>query len=508
MAAEPSRRRLLLFGSFASAGARGIAILVGFASVPLGVHHFGATRYGLWMLIISLVGFLGMSQLGIGSAAGVLMAKTTDAGAQRLILRQSAGLLGGASILALAILLGAVHLVPNWTSVFGATPPSLLPEASGALLVIAVCTLLGLPTTAFSAGFYGLQQVYWVRAYETAQQVVGFGALIATVLGNGSLITLALLSGAGNLLVGVASGIHLRRIMPAAPQSGRQGPTAREILGSGGRFFVIGLASMIVWSTDNLVIAQFLGPEAVTAYATTFRLFANGFAVVLLFNGVVSPLYGRASAQDHWDWIDATYQRATAALPVLAGLLWLGGMAFAEDIIRWWVGPVGYGGALMVMAMGLYGFCLSLVSSHTAVLGALNLTRPIVWLGWAEAGLNLGLSLLLVRWFGGGGVAFGTALASLLTVTWVAPLILSRATDGRVRFRLRPVVTLVLLTLGPALAAMALVIRLGPSGWPGAILKGAILAAYVVLAFRGLEPSLRAVILTTLRRPLRVGAHG
>lgn len=92
------------------------------------------------------------------------------------------------------------------------------------------------------------------------------------------------------------TGIHLlfvhRDIRPWFKKSPVDAPSVRFIFASGTRFFIIGIAAIIVWSTDNLVISHFLGPEDVTRYAVTFKLFVTGFSLFTMVHGVLRPLYG------------------------------------------------------------------------------------------------------------------------------------------------------------------------------------------------------------------------
>jgi hypothetical protein len=43
-------------------------------SVPIGLPYFGVVRYGIWAVISSVIAYLGLSNLGITTAAAALTA--------------------------------------------------------------------------------------------------------------------------------------------------------------------------------------------------------------------------------------------------------------------------------------------------------------------------------------------------------------------------------------------------------------------------------------------------
>lgn len=483
-----SRRKTFLLGNTASLGANGVSILVGLVSVPIGLHYFGPVRYGVWMVISSILAYLSLSQFGIGTAAQTLIARAVNPSHQRIILRRAFFLLVSSSVIFVSAFLLFSHYLPGWGGVLGKIPSSLQSEATDAALAIGVLFLLRLPTMVFNAAFTGLQEMYWERFYASLATVVGLVTLVATVLVKGNLVTLALFRGFGGLTVGVLGGIHLLlahpNIRPRLMERVSNAPSLPFILASGGRFFIICIATMIIRNTDNLVISHFLGPGEVTPYAVTFRLFAVGFSLFTMVNGVLWPMYGRAAGMNQWEWIQRTYNRVTSILPILGGLVWIGGIAFARAFINLWVGPSAYGGGLIVISLGGYGYCLSLVNCHSTVLTGLNATRNLVIFGLLEAALNLGFSLALIGPLGIGGVALGTFLAALVSVFWLLPMDVARQTKGEVRFRHRAIAIHAVTVLFPAVIGVHLLSAYGPSGWSGALIKMLVVVLYLILSWR------------------------
>lgn len=489
------RKKTFLIGIASGYLSKGVAVVVALIAVPLGLHYFGPIKYGLWVVISSILAYVELSQFGVNTATSVLIAKEVNADNQRSILRHTVILLSLFAVGVFVILWTVIYFYAGWVRIFGDISLPLRGEAAGATSVLVLFFLLRLPTLAFTSAFVGLQQVFWERFYASLSTFIRLIALLVTVRTHGSLFTIAFFTGMGNLLVGIVSGFHLlivhRHMRIRLTEAVEEAPSVKYIFGSAMRFFIIGIAAMIVWSTDNLLISFFLGPEQVTAYAVTFRLFTFSFALFTVFNGAISPMYGKAIGQWQLDWVASRYKEITFFLPIVSGLVWIGGIGFARDFICLWTGPSGYGGMLVVLALGGYGYCISLINSHATVLTALNATHRMIWIGWAEAGTNLVISLILIHFLGIGGVALGTLLGALLTGFWLLPQGVAIQTGGRVQLHYRSILKHATIVLFPALVIMYLLNSDLIPGLTNVFMKIAVLMLYLLCSWCVLDSRVR-----------------
>lgn len=491
------RHRTFMFGILSGYASQVISIVIGIASVPIGLTYFGPVRYGIWMVIISMLTFLNASQFGIGTATSTLIAKAPQRPEQQAILSYSFALLLISSLIFLLFTLGVGKYSHGWLIIFGNIPPYLKEETITATLILAILFLIRLPMIPFASAFAGLQQLHHERLYSVIlPALTNFIGLIAVVHLKGDLIMLAVLSGMGNLLVGLVSAAHIfmlhKDLRPKWPKELLSDPVTKQIAASGGRFFIVGLAAMLVWNTDNLVISYFLGPENVSAYAVTFKLFTVAYSIYMVINATLWPMYGKAAGENNWAWINKIYGNIATILPVLGGLVWVGGILFARDIIQLWTGPAGYGGVLVVFALGGYGYTVSLNNTHASLLGGINVV--ILWLGILEAVFNLVLSLILVNLLGIGGVALGTFLSALFSVTWLFPLCIYRKTQGKVSMDWKPVIRHAVCAVVPFVAVALLINGYIIQWWLGFLLKILIIILYLVISWRMMPSSVIARI--------------
>ncbi len=483
-----SKKARFVYGTLSGVIAQVLSVVIKLVSIPIAIAYLGPAKFGLWMVIVSLLAYVGLSQFGVGTAAAAMIAGEVDPGARARIFRQSVVLLGGLALLMVSIVGVAAWYRAAWVSIFGNVTYQLGQEAVWAALAIAFLYSVRLPAVAITSAFTGLQEVHWERFYGgILPSLLGLLALLVTIYLAGGLVMLAAATGLGQLIVAGASGIHLMVRHPALIRSSIRdmlsAPVRRRLLASGNQFFVIGVAAMVVWSTDNLVISYFRGPEHVTAYSVTFQLFVVAYSVFATVNSALWPMFGKAVGEGNWVWVEKVYTGTLAVLPVLGGLVWIGGILFAKSIILFWVGESGYGGMLVVFALGGYGYFLALVSTHAGLLSAMNATRGMVWIGILEAVVNFGLSVALIGWLGIGGVALGTMLSAILTVTWLLPIDVARQTDSRIRVAWSPVLRHLLVAVSPAVVAAFVVVTF-LSGWRVVTAGVVILAVYLATSWR------------------------
>lgn len=457
------------------------------------------------MVVTSILVYLDASQFGIGTATSSVVAKTVQRREQRAVLSSSFILLCISSLVFLILTVLAAAVPHLWLPLFGDIPGYLQDEAIKATILLAAIFLIRLPTIAFISIFVGLQRLHWERLYSRIlPALVSIGALLLTIYLKGSLVMLAAMTGLGHFLVGIASVLHIvllyKDLRPMWMKGLLRGPYARQIVASGWRFFVIGIAAMIVWSTDNLVISYSLGPDHVSAYAVTFTLFKGAFSMFSIVNSSLWPMYGRTAGEDNWEWISRIYGYAIAVLPILGGMVWIGGIAFAEDIIRLWTGQAGYGGALVVFALGGYGYTVSLNNTHANLLGGINETRGTVWIGVLEAAVNLGLSLILVRFLEAGGVALGTFLSALLTVTWLLPIYVSRQTQGKISLNSQLTLRHAILAIVPSVTTVLIINSYMTKGWLELLLKALLIVIYLGISWKMVPFESRSHLIHDIRK--------
>jgi O-antigen/teichoic acid export membrane protein len=192
----------------------------------------------------------------------------------------------------------------------------------------------------------------------------------------------------------------------------------RELLSSGSTFFLIQVAAVVVFSSDNLVVSHYLGASEVTPYSVTWRLV--GFTAVLPFLvfPALWPAYAEAYAKGEYGWIRRTFSVTMAGAAALnvscAGFLLL----FGRGLIRLWAGAAAVPSPALLAAMCLWAVISGFMTFESCLLAALDRTRALAVFSVVAAGVNLALSVMWVQRIGAIGVIAGTI------VSYVAVLVI------------------------------------------------------------------------------------
>jgi O-antigen/teichoic acid export membrane protein len=192
-----------------------------------------------------------------------------------------------------------------------------------------------------------------------------------------------------------------------------------RIFRSGGQFFAIQMAALVVFSSDNLVISHYLSPASVTPYAITWRLVGYIAAVQSAIIPALWPAYSEAFAKGDLAWIRSTYNRvrwaSAGALAVSCSLVLLEG----RQIIRIWAGPAAVPSTLLIQLTCVWIVICVFATNQSCLMGATFRVSGQAISSSISAVANLALSIYWVRTMGTTGVVLGTIVTYLVFIVIV-----------------------------------------------------------------------------------------
>jgi len=471
---------------------------------PAAVARMGDAATGVWLIIGSVSGYMGLLQLGLAPAmaqfAAAHIAKRDDAELGRTVSTALVLVVGLGSVALLA-----VPAVP-WLLQLFSIPAALSDDARVAFTLGIIGVPMQMPGHVFNAVLGASQrqdrctQVWMVSLLG---KLVGIAALLAMGYGLAEVMWLetALIAVTGVLLAVFAfRAAPQLRITPAAVSSG----TARQLLGLGGWMFVNALSTSLIEQTDRIVVGLFLTVQSVTYYSAAWKLYMLVYSVSTTLVQAIWPIAAGLHASGDTRglqqlWLRMTKYTAALTWPLAASL----GLC-AGPILHAWVGHA-FAEHYAVVQVLVATFVIT-AHNHAAfgVLGAMRRVGPIAQrYSVPQAVLNLLLSLWLVRPLGILGVALGTMLpAVLLEYVFLAFVLRQLDLHWRDLWQqvLRPTLTPALVAFAPCVVGYAAV---GPQSlWLFPLLAAGSLV-YAALFWRVLPADERMDLLTHLPAPVR-----
>jgi O-antigen/teichoic acid export membrane protein len=416
------------------------SIVLNLVTIPISLNYWGAERYGIWVLLTSIILYLGMTNLGLNTAAAVLMAKNPKISDKMSILRRSFLILVlSTGIISMAFIVLNI-ITKDWINIIGKIPNNLKDETYSAGFILVFFYLISLPFSLLSSVYTGFQKLYLENIFNIALNILNFLVLIVVIIFKGNLICFSTFWGislvAFNIIKFIFFYFSIYRKFPKEINVVNSISTSdakyKTIFYTGIRFFFIGIASSIVWNTDFLVISNFISVESVVPYSITFKLFSIIYGIIFQINNSIMPLLGKEYGHNNIEWINKIYCSFLVLIAVVGGATWVGSILFYRDFITLWTGLSGYAGLYVVIPLGGYSYLLGMSVLNSGIINSFNYSGLTPFVAWGEAIIKIVISIWLGKIWGLPGIAVGTLMGSLCSQTWVLPILLKKGSSNKI----------------------------------------------------------------------------
>jgi O-antigen/teichoic acid export membrane protein len=429
------RLRRIALTSAMSLGSRGITVLTSLISIPLTYRYLGAERYGIWMVLTSMIGAITFADLGIGNGLVNAISDAYGKGDRELARRHLTSaltlLLGIAGILC-ATALASYSFIP-WTRIFNINSELIAAEGARAFLVLFLWFVANIPLGIVARVQSGFQEAYLSQAVAAFGSVISLAALLLAVFARGSLPLLVFASTLGSILGAFANGWVLFRRRPwlLPHPSAFDAGSAKVILKLGLMFFALQIAASLGYSSDNIVITQILGAAAVAAYAVPQKLFSVVSILVGIGLGPMWPAYGEAFARGDTEWVRRTFWSSLrwimmTVIPVCALLVLIGPYVVGVVIGKSLQIPPS-----LFIVLGVWVGVSTGSNVMSVLLNGASVLKSQIVIALLTGSSNLALSIFFTRRFGVIGVCLGS-IVSQLVITIPAYAFLIRTLFSRI----------------------------------------------------------------------------
>lgn len=425
----------IVHGLFSGLGSRTVTLLVSFVSVPLTVRYLGAERYGAWVTISTAITWAVVADLGLGNSITNAVSEAYAANRPDLAHNYVASAFWSTAAIAVFFALTFFMLSPriSWERVFNVQSLQARHEIGPAVAIAFAIFLLNVPLSVVPKIYGAYQQVALANAWMAAGSIVSLAAIVLVTQLKLGLPSLVLAVSGSMFLVNLFSALWLfgwSKPWLAPNPSAVTWEALRKLTSLGGMFFVIQIAGLILFQTDNLIIAHYLGAAAVTPYSVTWRLFAYTAIFQILATPAYWPAYAEAFSRGDRSWVRRSF-RWNLTLTIASTLcLTLPLVAFGRWIIQKWAGAPAVPPTALLFAMGFWSLIYGIGCSQSCILASSSRLGGQVIYSASAAVLNLVVSILLVQRIGVTGAILGTIVAYLACISIPQWIEVRRALQG------------------------------------------------------------------------------
>lgn len=413
------RYRRIALAALASGGARALNVVMLLVSVPLTIGYLGTERYGVWIAIGSLWAILGFADLGITNGLISAISKADARNDRELAARYASSawfvLLGIA--VALGALTAAVYPFVDWAALFNVSSDRAAREVGPAMAIFVGCLLAGLPLGVVQRIQLGYQEGFvsnlWLGAANAASLV---GIVVAAVLEAPVPVLVAAQSGAP-VVAGIANGfVLLVRTRPwLRPRFELSSMTiAKPLLRTGIGFLFLQVGVGVALQSNIFIVAQVLGPTAVTELSVPLRLFMLAPFVLGLVLMPLWPAYSDALARRDVAWVRSALKRSIKGGVAIVAIPSLALVVFGSTLIEFWTRGEVKASLPLLLCLGLWAMVYSLWTILSTFLNGMQVVKiQAIFVGLTVL-VNIPVAIVLTQTLGLYGAILATATVQLV----------------------------------------------------------------------------------------------
>lgn len=395
---------------------RGLATILAFITVPITLDYLDAEKFGVWMTISSIIAWITYIDLGLGDCTrnkvSESMAKGEYALAKTYV--STSYILISVICLVTMFVIFVLSYFLDWQTVLNTT---LLDnhELRSVILIVSLFVLVNIVLSVINSLIYASQKGSINEFNDMLTNLLLFIAVwIISKNTKGNLLYLAVFNGIAFILANLAISFYYFKSKPfLLPHIKHvEIDKIREVSNLGFRFFIIQLAGLIIFATDEIIIIQILGPAHVTGYSVIFQL----FSFIPLAYGILTAnlwsAYTEAYSKRDIGWITGTINNFNKLMvPIIIIIMLL--VYSAKYIISIWLHKNLFISNSLIGLMGLYNLIYIWNVTYSTVLKGISTINLQMYLSIIAAVINIPLAIFFAKYMslGSAGVVLGTIIS-------------------------------------------------------------------------------------------------
>lgn len=398
---------------------KGIGILISFLIVPLTLNYLNISDYGVWLTLSSLLTWINYFDIGLSNGLRNKLAESLalkDFQKAQIYVSTTFAMLG---LFMLLFFISFLIINPylDWNSILN------VEKSSGNLNQIILVVF----------GFFCVQFVFrtvgtiFVALQKPALSDLLFviGSLISLIViyiltktTEGSLFKVALVFSSAPILsffvayliVFYGKYSYLRPKLQSIRVK-----YVKDLVGLGLQFFIIQIAvCIVVYTSSNIIIAQYLGAADVTVYNIAYKYF---FAISMGYNIIIMPFWSAttdAFAKNDNKWIEASINKLVKIF-IISLVFTILMIVLADWFYLLWVGNEIKIPLSLSIYVALYVTLYNWTNTFNYFINGIGKIRLQLYVTVIVAIVYIPIAIYLVKIMGLNGVVIATCLALVPT---------------------------------------------------------------------------------------------
>lgn len=421
-------------------------LAVSFFMAPFLIHRLGDSAYGIWAIVISIFGYMGLLDLGVSASLVRYVAQYDDESKRKAMgALLSSALVFYAGVGAIGALIGVAMGIFGM-SVFN-VPDSVMGKARLTMALMGLSLIIRFPGYVFTSLLAGMRLYYKRNVVRVSAILLKSAAIVVAITAGKGLVWLAIITVCGDCLTYFTIFLVARRHLHGVTIRIRDATKkcSRELVSYGLKVFSTITLRTISMGGDRLIIGIVLSSRWVTFFSIPLMLIDYVRTMLLSLTAALMPVFSNLQSQNQLSeirWRVLNYSRYIAAIGLFAGA---GLLAFGVPFVTLWMGPdYAARGATVLRLLCFSLMFFSLVACAERLFMGTGNQHILLRAAAVYAPTRLGLSIALICLFGIEGAALADFITrgghDLYLTMWVARCIGVRYRDYVRQTVLRPII--------------------------------------------------------------------
>lgn len=396
---------------------KGLSIAINLLIVPLTIDYVNPERYGVWITLSSIVMWFSFFDVGLGNGLRNKIAEAKALGNKKLIKVYVSTTYAILAIIFLSVwvIFLLLNRFINWSTI--------LNTSAGISNELNILALIVVTYFCFQMIFKTVSILLLADQKPALSSIIDlFGNALAlfiifllTKFTHGSLVYLGLAMGGAPILILFLYSIFLflGKYHEYRPSiyciDFREG---RNIMSLGIIFFIIQIAVLIIYQTNNIVIVQLFGPGEVTVYNIAYKYFGiMSMIFMIIINPFWSAFTDAYTSKDN-KWMEQSIRKlekvwlliAFAGVPLLIG---------SEKAYSLWIGNKVTIPVAVSVLMYIYYIVFTRFNLYIYLLNGIGKIKLQLLVYIILAVLNIPVVIFLGNKLGLAGIVLGNCLISI-----------------------------------------------------------------------------------------------
>ncbi|HTE09718.1 MAG TPA: oligosaccharide flippase family protein [Chitinophagaceae bacterium] len=393
---------------------KGASIPVTLLLVPMTINYINPVQFGIWLTISSVIGWMNFFDIGMGLGLRNKLAHSLALNEYANINKYISTTYAALAIISFTffIVFYFISYFFDWNKLLN-IPSSLTYSIRPLVLFVLVCFciqfVIQILNTLLNATHQPSRSSFITFAGQLATLIIMY---FLTKNTSGNMFALVSVLAGVPIIIMFISGLYLFKtsLNGFAPKlKNVDFKFAKDLINTGGAFFLIQLGVLVLFQTDNIIITRILGPGAVTTFNVSYKLFS---LLIMFFTIILTPYWSaftEAYAKKDYAWIRNSIKKLRELWLVLSAVA-IVLFFISPPVYKIWIGDSVVIPVSLSLAMAIYAVALMWQTLHIYLLNGIGKIRLQLILFSIGSLVNIPLAVWLGKKFGIAGIISANTL--------------------------------------------------------------------------------------------------